>query len=248
MLTKSQARTFFIGSTGLFTAGFLTLVLDTHRQVPAQTHVDKITPAVARGKRIWEHNNCMGCQTLLDEGACHAPELTKVVERRGPEFLRVFLKDPQATFPGQRKMVNCNFTDAQIDDAIAFLDWCGKVDFNGFPLKPPLQQTAVPVAAQQLAMASTNTVPAIFLETRLSFSPLTDARVAMTAAREVMASTTSKRPSKPGISTETWLTLSPSSGGLLNIISACSPRSISASIHTPESSPARFAGCLPACA
>lgn len=164
VLSKSQARTFFLGGTGVFTAAFLALTLDTHRRVPAQTHADKITPAVASGKRIWEANNCMGCHTIFGEGAYYAPELTKVVDRRGPEFLRIFLKNPEAMFPGQRKMVNYHFTDAQIEDVIAFLDWCGKVDLNGFPAAPPLQKSVMPVATQQMAVTSTRTVPAIFTE------------------------------------------------------------------------------------
>jgi nitric oxide reductase subunit C len=164
VLSKSQARTFFLGGTGVFTAAFLALTFDTHRRVPAQTHADKITPAVVRGKHIWEDNNCMGCHTLFGEGAYYAPELTKTVERRGPEFLRIFLKDPEAMFPGQRKMVNYHFTPDQIEDTIAFLDWCGKVDLNGFPPKPPLQKSVMPVAVQQITLTSTRTVPPIFQE------------------------------------------------------------------------------------
>jgi nitric oxide reductase subunit C len=45
------------------------------------------------------------------EGAYYAPELTKVVERRGAAWISLFLKDPQKMFPGQRKMVQYNFTD-----------------------------------------------------------------------------------------------------------------------------------------
>ncbi|MBX7208980.1 MAG: c-type cytochrome [Verrucomicrobiaceae bacterium] len=164
MLSKSQARTFFLGGTGVFSAAFLALTFDTHSRIPARTHTEAITPAVARGKRIWENNNCMGCHTLFGEGAYYAPELTKSVERRGKEFLRIFLKDPEAMFPGQRKMVNYHFSAEQIDDTIAFLDWCGKVDLNGFPAKPPLQKTIVPVAAQQMVVTSTREVPAIFTE------------------------------------------------------------------------------------
>ena len=64
----------------------------------------------------------MGCHTLFGEGAYYAPELTKVVERRGKPWLRLFLKDPEKMFPGQRKMVNYQFNDKQIEDVIAFLE------------------------------------------------------------------------------------------------------------------------------
>jgi nitric oxide reductase subunit C len=140
MLSKAQARTFFFGGTGLFAVAFLALTVDSMRQIPKQTNANQITEAVKRGKQIWEDNNCMGCHTLFGEGAYYAPELTKVVDRRGKDWMRVFLKDPQAMFPGQRKMVQYHFKPEQIEDTIAFLEWCGRVDLNGFPPKPPLAQ------------------------------------------------------------------------------------------------------------
>ena len=155
MLSKKQARTFFLGGTGVFFAAFLALTVDSMRQIPAQTNANKITPAVVRGKHIWEDNNCMGCHTLFGEGAYYAPELTKVVSRRGKDWIRVFLKDPQAMFPGQRKMVQYNFTPEQIEDAIAFLEWCGNVDLNGFPPEPPL--------AQKLAATNATAAPGVLL-------------------------------------------------------------------------------------
>lgn len=145
MLSKSQARAFFLGGTGVFSFAFLALTYDSHKQVPKQTHEENITPQVLAGKKIWEHNNCMGCHTLFGEGAYYAPELTKVVERRGKPWMKIFLKNPEAMFPGERKMVNYHFNDQQIDDVIAFFEWCGNVDLNGFPAKPPLGRVAAPV-------------------------------------------------------------------------------------------------------
>lgn len=147
MLSKSQAKTFFLGGTAVFSAAFLALTYDSMKQIPALTHDDQITPAVEQGKLIWERNNCMGCHTLFGEGAYYAPELTKVVERRGKPWIKLFLKDPQRMFPGERKMVKYNFTDAQIEDTIAFLDWCGKVNLQGFPPKPPLAGKVAPIVS-----------------------------------------------------------------------------------------------------
>lgn len=139
MLSKSQARLFFLIGTVGFSLLFLFLTIDTMRQIPKQTNQDQITEAVKRGKRIWEHNYCMGCHTIFGEGAYYAPELTKVLDRRGEAWVRVFLKDPQAMYPGQRKMTNYNFSEGQIDDLIAYFDWIGKVDLNGFPPAPAKQ-------------------------------------------------------------------------------------------------------------
>ena len=147
MLSKSQARAFFLGGTGVFAAAFLALTYDSHKQVPRQTNADKLTPQAVAGKKIWEDNNCMGCHTLFGEGAYYAPELTKIVERKGKPYLRLFLKDPEKMYPGDRKMQNYNFTDKEIEDVLAFLEWCGEVDLNGFPAKPPLGRVAAPVVS-----------------------------------------------------------------------------------------------------
>lgn len=162
MLSKSQARAFFFGGTGVFAIAFLALTYDSMRQLPNQTKAHNITESVKRGKQIWEGNNCMGCHTLFGEGAYYAPELTKAVERRGKDWLRLFLKDPQAMFPGQRKMVQYHFTPPQIDDVIAFLDWCGQVDLNGFPAKPPLAQKLQAAAPTAPSSLLPKPVPAIF--------------------------------------------------------------------------------------
>ena len=138
MLSKSQAKLFFISGTLLFSVLLLILTVDTLRQVPMQTRESNLSDEVKRGKLLWDKNNCMGCHTIMGEGAYYAPELTKVYDRRGPEWMKVFIKDPQAMFPGERKMTKYNFTDSEINDLIAFFKWIGEVDLNGFPAKPTL--------------------------------------------------------------------------------------------------------------
>jgi len=157
MLSKSQARLFFVAATVGFSGVFLALTADTIRQVPERSHEDAMDARVVAGKEIWDHNNCMGCHTLLGEGAYYAPELTKVVDRRGEAWIRLFLKDPQAMFPGQRKMVQYDFTDEEIDQVVAFLAWVGKIDTNGFPAEPdlaPKKATLVSTAAAGPAHAN----------------------------------------------------------------------------------------------
>ena len=153
MLSKSAARAFFFIGTIGFSAIFLGLTLDTMRRVPEQTKQHNITPQVVQGKHLWEKNNCMGCHTLLGEGAYYAPELTKVYERRGPEFITAMLRDPQAMYPGQRRMVQYHFSEADMAALVAFLRWIGEMDLNGFPPKPTLLPVAVPVASQGNAVA-----------------------------------------------------------------------------------------------
>lgn len=149
MLSKSQARAFFVGGTFLFSAIFLWLTVDTLRQVPKQTNLENMTASVVRGKYLFEKNNCMGCHTIMGEGAYYAPELTKVYDRRGPEWMALFLKDPQAMYPGERKMTQYHFQDSEIDDLIAFFKWIGEIDLNGFPAKPDLAPAAVAAPAAE---------------------------------------------------------------------------------------------------
>ena len=161
MLSKSSARRFLVFGTLLFSLIFLALTVDTLRQIPERTNQDKLTEKVVNGKRIWEENNCMGCHTILGEGAYYAPELTKVYERRGPTWMKIFLKDPQAMFPGQRKMVQYDFNEKELDELIAFFEWIGNIDANGFPKKPYLQE-AIESASNQSQQGAEDTFPEIY--------------------------------------------------------------------------------------
>ncbi|AHZ85098.1 c-type cytochrome [Bdellovibrio bacteriovorus] len=148
MLTKSQAKKFFVVGTVLCSAAFVLLTIDTFRRIPKQTNQIEMTDAVVRGKHLFDRNNCMGCHTILGEGAYYAPELTKVWERRGEIFIKSMLRDPQAMYPNDRKMTNYHFTEEEINDLTAFLKWIGTMDLNGFPPKPDLAQPVSAAAVQ----------------------------------------------------------------------------------------------------
>ena len=95
----------------------------------------------------------MGCHTILGEGAYYAPELTKVYERRGPEFIKAMLRDPEAMYPGQRRMVKYDFTDEEMEAMVAFLKWIGEMDLNGFPPEPTLLPVTVPTVGPEVVAA-----------------------------------------------------------------------------------------------
>lgn len=155
MLSKSQAKSFFLLGTALCSVAFIALTIDTFKRIPAQTNEENLTEAVIRGKHLFDRNNCMGCHTILGEGAYYAPELTKVIERRGEVFVKAMLKDPEAMYPGSRKMTNYHFSDQEISDLTEFLKWIGKMDLNGFPPKPDLMRTASTNATSATAEANT---------------------------------------------------------------------------------------------
>jgi nitric oxide reductase subunit C len=138
MLSKAAARNFFLLGTFLCFAAFILLTLDTIKQVPKQTNEHKLSESAIRGKHLFDKNNCMGCHTILGEGAYYAPELTKVYERRGEAFIKQIINDPESLYPGQRRMVKYNFSKQDLEDMVAFLKWIGEIDLNGFPPEPNL--------------------------------------------------------------------------------------------------------------
>lgn len=136
MLSKEAARNFFLVGTGLCFGAFILLTVDTVKRVPTQTNEQNLSESAIRGKHLFDKNNCMGCHTILGEGAYYAPELTKVVERRGERYIKKFINNPDKYSRGKRKMVQYNFSEQEIDDLYNFFKWIGEADLNGFPPKP----------------------------------------------------------------------------------------------------------------
>lgn len=132
MLSKKQARAFFLGGTAVTFIIFIGLTVFSFSKAQDQSNDENITEAVVRGKKLWESNNCMGCHTILGEGAYYAPELTKVLDRRGEGYVKAVLTTPVDWAPNGRKMVAYGFSPEEAADLIAFFDWIGNIDLNGF--------------------------------------------------------------------------------------------------------------------
>jgi len=139
MLSKKQARAFFLGGTLVTFLIFIGLTIFSFSVENDQSNHENITEAVVRGKKIWESNNCMGCHTILGEGAYYAPELTKVVDRmnmkyegQGEEVIKSILMSPVPWQPNGRKMVAYEMTEQEAADMVEFFKWIGEIDLNGF--------------------------------------------------------------------------------------------------------------------
>lgn len=139
MLSKKQAKAFFLGGTLVTFLVFIGLTIYSFSKSNDQTNYGDITDSVVRGKEIWETNNCMGCHTILGEGAYYAPELTKVIDRlnekysgAGEDVIKSILMSPVPWQPNGRKMVAYNMTEAEASDMVAFFKWIGNIDLNGF--------------------------------------------------------------------------------------------------------------------
>jgi nitric oxide reductase subunit C len=133
-MTKKVAFWIFLAGTLSSGVLFLWLTWDTHRQVDALSHVDKLSEQVVAGKRAFEKYNCNDCHTILGFGAYYAPDLTKVVRRIGEDGIRFRVKDPGRAFASSwRKMPNQKVSDAEIENLIAFFAWVGNIDNNDWP-------------------------------------------------------------------------------------------------------------------
>ncbi|BCB27684.1 nitric oxide reductase subunit C [Sulfurimicrobium lacus] len=131
--TKGMARNIFYGGAVFFFLLFLALTFDTVQNLPKRDHRENITDSVVRGKHIWEKNDCVGCHTLLGEGAYFAPELGNVYKRRGGEFIKGWIKAMPTGAPGRRQMPQFNLTDQELDDMVAFLKWTSEINTNNWP-------------------------------------------------------------------------------------------------------------------
>ena len=131
--TKTMARNMFYGGSVFFFLIFLGLVFHTTKALPERDHRENITEQVAMGKSLWDTNNCIGCHTLLGEGAYFAPELGNVYTRRGGDFIKAWIKAMPTNAEGRRQMPNFHLTDEELDALVAFLKWTSEVNAANWP-------------------------------------------------------------------------------------------------------------------
>lgn len=131
--TKQMARNMFYGGSVFFIFVFAALIFDSEQKIPHRSNAQALTEQVVRGKHLWETRNCIGCHTLLGEGAYFAPELGNVYKRRGPDFIKAWIASQPTHIPGRRQMPQFNFTPEQLDDLTEFLHWTGEINTEKWP-------------------------------------------------------------------------------------------------------------------
>ncbi len=140
--TKSMARNIFYGGSVFFFLLFLALTFDTSSALPDRdrrelldTNTDR-GRQITQGKALWEENNCIGCHSLLGEGAYFAPELGNVYVRFGnsTEAIKAFIQSrPADGIPGRRSMPQFNFSDADLEAIAQFLKYASEINTAGWP-------------------------------------------------------------------------------------------------------------------
>lgn len=136
LLTKSAARNIFYGGSVFFILVFLALTFDTTRALPKRDNRQNLTEQVAAGKLVWERNNCIGCHTLLGEGAYFAPELGNVYTRFGnsTEAIKIFIKTrPVDGVPWRRSMPQFNLTEDELEAVAQFLKYTSEINAAKWP-------------------------------------------------------------------------------------------------------------------
>jgi len=136
VFTKSMARNIYFGGSLFFVLIFLALTFHTIKTIPELDNRAALTEQVKHGKEVWENNNCIGCHTLLGEGAYFAPELGNVYQRYGEsrEAIKAFIQfRPAEGIPGRRSMPQFNLTDEELDAVVEFLVYSSQINTQNWP-------------------------------------------------------------------------------------------------------------------
>lgn len=136
--TKEMARNIFYGGSLFFILVFVGLVFHSERVIPERSNAAAMTEAVVRGKHVWETNQCIGCHSMLGEGAYFAPELGNVYIRRGGDasggaFIKAWMQSQPTGTPGRRQMPQFNLSEQQLDDLVEFLKWSSGINTEKWP-------------------------------------------------------------------------------------------------------------------
>lgn len=147
MQTKSAARNIFYGGSLFFLVILIALVAHSHLYITGtSTDESTLTAEVLRGKKVWEHNACINCHTLLGEGAYYAPEVgnacdrmdgddDKLVKEDGKDAIMAWMEAQPSGTPGRRQMPNFNLSKEDLSAIAEFLCWTNTIDTKGWPPK-----------------------------------------------------------------------------------------------------------------
>ena len=87
--------------------------------------------AAESGKMLWQEKNCNSCHQMYGLGGYLGPDLTNVYSKKGPVYIKAFLKSGSQTMP------NFHLSESEMTALVAFLtetDASGNGDPKSFNL------------------------------------------------------------------------------------------------------------------
>jgi nitric oxide reductase subunit C len=163
MTNRTAKIIFYVGTLSSLVL-FLILTVDTHRQVGALTHADRLSPQVIEGKRAFQKYNCNDCHTILGFGGYYSPDLTRVYSRRGEDYIRNVLQHPEIAFANSfRKMPQQHISEAEIGNLITFFKWVNDIENHDWP---PQDSKKYRAANRLTSAAGVSRGAALFKENR----------------------------------------------------------------------------------
>ncbi|TWI13421.1 c-type cytochrome [Aerolutibacter ruishenii] len=116
--------------TAMMALGMMAAIFITLSVVSFTASRGQVTPATVnyrahdavQGKRVFQAYNCMGCHTLLGNGAYLGPDLTRVYAQAGPAWLEAFLPSAGGWPTGPAVQVQLQKADVAADAGASGLD------------------------------------------------------------------------------------------------------------------------------
>jgi len=82
------------------------------------------------GQQVWQRKNCISCHSIYGLGGHLGPDLTQIIERKGPAFTQAYI------LAGGYKMPPQTLTQLELDQLISYLSFLsdsGTYPIKGFP-------------------------------------------------------------------------------------------------------------------
>ncbi|KOR32447.1 hypothetical protein TI05_07200 [Achromatium sp. WMS3] len=136
MLTKEQAKIIFISGMIFFICLFVALIFETsfmwlQNGTPATIDLNtKLGRKIAYGKKLWERYNCIGCHTLIGEGAYFAPELGNAYLHYNNDLTtlkKLIEHRPGEDVTAYRMMPKFNLSEFELNALVEFLKINAKI-------------------------------------------------------------------------------------------------------------------------
>ncbi|MDP7033189.1 MAG: cytochrome c [Planctomycetota bacterium] len=100
---------------GLIGAGWLLFSIWVYTAPLENNRPDHLSAAAVRGKLVWERSGCISCHQLYGLGGFLGPDLTQLMDRTGPNYLKTMVQLGSQLMPKQ------DLEESEIEDLSHYL-------------------------------------------------------------------------------------------------------------------------------